>query len=534
MKKPYEVANRATHCLISVQRLIPFTIIGLIITIMSVATAANHAPSSIDQAMYFKSQVRDAANCQSAVTVKQGRIQFEGVSNPAMTCPDAFAWQQFMQAVKAEFWTNWSTDQQIWVKKPKPYCSSQSATDCCALNPKTGKTTYRGQASGGDDHCPLYPQSIGGIQQTLFKDKHSLSPHLARQAEVLDDDISRLARDTEAEIVYHNKPFFNYSVMQDLYHTDGLIDRYNQESYQASQQAPYRPLGQGVSYPEEAVMFKVDFISEDVMKTLGYINDHDEDPKTPDNHADHPYITMLIENPETKQFKVHYLVAVTGASKALPNWHWFAFEHVNNIGRCDYIGCKDSFGFTHSITVNVSGGKQQTIQSHYIPPKQKTTEIGDTLFVRNEKYASADMTPQLAELFKAMKIGQGKVSHVNKKHPMPKASSGAWQSYRLKGTQTNYYNNDGSAVIMGASVTEGGFVNTASCMSCHVQAGANAQGPNVTTVGGTMNLSLDGINKVTHGAPVSAVFFQPGSTELNTARSDFVWGVLNANPLSDD
>ncbi len=328
--------------------------------------------------------------------------------------------------------------------------------------------------------------------------------------------------------------FFNYSVQNNLYHTNGLVDIYQQEQYQANQQAPYRPLGQGVSYPQEAVMFKVDFVSEVVMQKLGYISDHDNNPETPMNNAEHPYITMEIQSPDNQQTRTHYLVAVTGASKALPNWHWYAFEHVNNIGRCDYIGCNDSFGFQNEVAINTANGTQKQFMTHYIPPKQMTSDLGDNLFVRNEKYASGDMTPQLAALFKGMKIGQGEVTHVDKKNPMPTVQSAAWQSYRLKGTQTSYYNNDGTPVILGASVTEGGFVNTASCMSCHVQAGANAQGPNGNTVGGIQQLSLDGIGKVTNGAPEKAVFFQPGTLQLNTARSDFVWGVLNASPLSDD
>ncbi|WP_223787525.1 hypothetical protein [Marinicella meishanensis] len=495
---------------------------------------ADQSPTGIDQAMYFKSHVRDAANCQDALQVSRKKMHFEGIQNPAMACPDAFAWTQFMNAVTAEFWQNWATDQQIWVAKPKAYCADAKDSDCCELNPKTGKTNYRGNASGGNSHCPLYPESMGGIQLTVFADEHELSPHIASQARHLDDDVSRIARDTEAEIVYHNLPFFNYSVTQDLYHTNGLIDLYKREQFQAQQQAPQRPSGQGVSYPQSAIMFKVDFISEEVMTILGYISDHDNDPSTPPNNAEHPYITMMIKNPESGELKTHYLVAVTGASKALPNWHWYAFEHVDNIGRCDYIGCNDSYGFQYSVEVNMPDGSQQAVMSHYIPPKQTTIELGDNLFVRNEKYPSADMTEQLADLFKAMGVGQGPVTHVTEQNPMPKVNSAAWQSYRLKGTQTTFYNNDGTPVHMGASVTEGGFVNTASCMSCHVQAGANAQGPNGNTVGGTMNLSLDGINKVTNGAPEAAVFFQPGTVTLNTARTDFVWGVLNASPLSDD
>ncbi|MCX7552358.1 hypothetical protein OS175_00585 [Marinicella sp. S1101] len=505
----------------------------LLITTINTAMA-DQSPTGIDQAMYFKSHVRDADYCKNRISVKDEALIFSQVSSPAMSCPDAFAWKQFLEAVKAEFWQNWAIDQQIWVAKPKAFCADKNATDCCALDAKTGGTKYRGSAKNGDAHCPLYPASIGGIKLTEFNDKQQLSPHSASEASHLDDDVSRVARDVEAEIVYHNKPFFNYSVENNLYHTNGLVDIYKQEQYQASEQAPYRPVGQGVSYPQEAVMFKVDFVSEEVMLALGYISDHDNNPDTPMNHAEHPYITMEIQSPESKKTRTHYLVAVTGASKALPNWHWYAFEHVNNIGRCDYIGCNDSFGFKTTVALNTADGTQKQFMSHYIPPKQVTSDLGDNLFVRNEKYPSADMTPQLAALFKGMDIGQGKVSHVSKKNPMPTTTSAAWQSYRLKGTQTSYYNNDGTPVILGASVTEGGFVNTASCMSCHVQAGANAEGPNGNTVGGIQQLSLDGIGKVTNGAPEKAVFFQPGTTQLNTARSDFVWGVLNASPLSDD
>lgn len=508
-------------------------LILLLFAVVNVATA-DQSPTGIDQAMYFKSHVRDADYCKDAISVKKNQLSFNQVSGPALSCPDAFAWKQFLEAVQAEFWRNWSIDQQIWVQRPKAYCADEGATDCCALDKKTGATKYRGSSTNGDEHCPLFPESTGGIRLTKFNDKQALSPHSASQAEKLDDDIARVARDVEAEIVYHNKPFFNYSVENNLYHSNGLVDIYQQEQYQANQQPPYRPLGQGVSYPQDAVMFKVDFVSEVVMKKLGYISDHDNNPDTPMNNAEHPYITMEIQSPDDKQSRIHYLVAVTGASKALPNWHWYAFEHVNNIGRCDYIGCNDSFGFQNKVAINTANGTQQEFMTHYIPPKQTTSDLGDNLFVRNEKYPSADMTPQLAALFKGMKIGQGKVSHVNQKNPMPTTTSAAWQSYRLKGTQTSYYNNDGTPVILGASVTEGGFVNTASCMSCHVQAGANAQGPNGNTVGGIQQLSLDGIGKVTNGAPEKAVFFQPGTLQLNTARSDFVWGVLNASPLSDD
>ena len=36
---------------------------------------------------------------------------------------------------------------------------------------------------------------------------------------------------------------------------------------------------------------------------------------------------------------------------ALPNWHWYAFEHVNNLGRCDFTGCNDSYGFKKTVSI---------------------------------------------------------------------------------------------------------------------------------------------------------------------------------------
>lgn len=136
------------------------------------------------------------------------------------------------------------------------------------------------------------------------------------------------------------------------------------------------------------------------------------------------------------------------------------------------------------------------------------------------------MTSELATLFKQLKIGTGTAKKVNP--DMPNQQDPAWQSYRLKGTQTQYYMNDGYPTIVGASITEGGFVNTASCMSCHVQAGVGANGTASTSVGATGRLNLDGLGKVVDGAPYTGDYFIRGSNTLITVRTDFVWGILFA------
>jgi len=52
-------------------------------------------------------------------------------------------------------------------------------------------------------------------------------------------------------------------------------------------------------------------------------------------------------------------------------------------------------------------------------------------------------------------------------------------NYRMKGTQAASYHATGLSTGMGASITEGGFVNSAFCMPCHAQASVNANGQTV-------------------------------------------------------
>src|SRR5262249_45278361 len=42
--------------------------------------------------------------------------------------------------------------------------------------------------------------------------------------------------------------------------------------------------------------------------------------------------------------KQYALVAMHVISKLVPNWTWATFEHKDNPGRCDVLGCNDAFG----------------------------------------------------------------------------------------------------------------------------------------------------------------------------------------------
>ncbi len=497
--------------------------------------------------MYFHSYVKDAADC-SMLIARKGIVFGENIASPAATCPDAYAWKSFMDAIQAGFWINWANDETIWVSTPKPLCSSTRDVDCCFVDPKgkqqvgyrnsAGKIVKPGDIGGPGENCPYIPGDWGGADETTFAGAKAQTSHNTTFLHRFNP--ARIARQREVEVVYRNDAFTRYTVAANIYSLVGLKQLFQSTAGEAANSAPYRPTGQGINYPSDALMFKVDWIPEYTMLELGYVRDHDNNPKTPPQNPEAPYITMKIRTPASDkkstdpyQEETYYLAAVTGASKALPNWHWFAFEHVSNLGRCDYTGCNDSYGFKTAVTIKApdwteKNNKTMTFQSNFIRPHTESDQLqdGSDLFVRGKVYPSGVMQKELVGLFAKLKIGTGTEKKVNP--DMPSQQDPAWQSYRLKGTQTQYYMNDGYSTIVGASITEGGFVNTASCMSCHVQAGVGADGTASTSVGATGRLNLDGLGKVVTGAPYTGDYYIRGSNEVRTARTDFVWGILFA------
>src|SRR5262249_15306970 len=119
-------------------------------------------------------------------------------------------------------------------------------------------------------------------------------------------------------------------------------------------------------------------------------------------------------------------------SKMVPNWTWATFEHMNNPGRCDVLGCVDTFGATPPTTA----------------PHLPTATSNNT----GLQYPNCTKTSALTALFAAAKI------------------DAAFANYCLKGTQTDFTDAQGVTVRVGNSVTENGFVDSASCMTCHGRA----------------------------------------------------------------
>jgi hypothetical protein len=169
------------------------------------------------------------------------------------------------------------------------------------------------------------------------------------------------------------------------------------------------------------------------------------------------------------------LVSLHVSSRQNPNWVWGTFEHQMNPGRCDQIGCFDSFGAVKPA----------------VHPNKK--EI-------NTQYGACQKTEPL----KAM---------------MAKANlSPVWKNYCMKSTQVDYTAADGTPYVLGNSVIErivgNGTVAASSCIGCHVYASFGSKGQ--PTAAATAMLPYNPT-----GQPIPAVL--DGSLQY-----DFMWGVLLA------
>jgi hypothetical protein len=130
--------------------------------------------------------------------------------------------------------------------------------------------------------------------------------------------------------------------------------------------------------------------------------------------------------------KRYALVSMHIISKKVPNWTWATFEQKDNLGRCDYLGCHDSFGATVAD----------------VPPH-------DAL---GGRYDPCVKTAAVKKLF---------------------ADAGLpalWENYCLKGSQVDFTTATGVPTRLGNSVTEDGFVQTSSCMTCHSRSAVNSAG----------------------------------------------------------
>jgi hypothetical protein len=234
--------------------------------LLAASASSTHADSTAT-AVYFHSQVCDAPACTA--TASGGEISYPGtINSPAATCPDTFAWATFLETIRAGFWNQWANDETVWVKNPKPLCATDGATDCCFVSadskPQVGYRDAKGDVHEPDDiggpgaFCPYIPGDWGGADETTFANGKPGNSHNATFLRTLDP--ARVARQGQVEVVYRNDSFVRYTAAQELYSKPGLAKLFARIAGEAEHAKPHLPMGQGVVYPSDAIMFKVAWI----------------------------------------------------------------------------------------------------------------------------------------------------------------------------------------------------------------------------------------------------------------------------------
>lgn len=181
--------------------------------------------------------------------------------------------------------------------------------------------------------------------------------------------------------------------------------------------------------------------------------------------------------------KQYAMVSMHVISKLVPNWTWATFENAYNPGRCDFIGCIDHFG----------------AQTPVVAPN---ADIG-------KGYPACNKTSALLALISAARWDP------------------ALGNYCLKGSQSDFTDSTGLAIRVGNSVTEAGFVDQSSCMTCHGRAAWDQNGRKTSQAGFDANGAPLG--------PIDPAWFwrfnrppiyqgMPGLNRTGTSP-DFVWSV---------
>lgn len=504
-------------------------------------SAANH--SQIAYAMYSESRFKDAAQC--GMRVSGDHLVFDAaVTNPALTCPDMFAWKLFVDVVKQEFWANWAADQQTWpgcsagapgcltpdhpATMPLPLCAAGSdPAKCC--NPQSNQNPGYNNAWNPAEFCPYFPGDHRGtanedpIGEPLGIAHFSSFAHALHFTEqrLAQADPSRSVRQTMSEIVFRNKPMWQFVFDHNLYNQEGLVKvltNANANLSGTSANPPYRDADSGnlvhIDFPVQSIMIKSDWLNEKAALEMGLKD-------TP------PHIKMEIRSPVTDnngtilQKGVHWLVSFHVSSKDTPNWVWATFEHVANPGRCDYTGCNDSFGYT---SPDATIGPNQL--RNYTAPKMACDNLPlpSWVFDTEKQYEGGQITPKLAAIFRESQIGTGPESMP------PSPVDPRWLNYRLKGSQVDFSDAMGRPTRLANSVTEAGFTNSSSCITCHARASIGPQGtiplPNGVFVDALGDL---GYGLSANGSPNPNWFQADASPPAYRAiQADFVWGVLTA------
>lgn len=304
---------------------------------------------------------------------------------PALNYPDRFVWRLFAEV-------NAKAPRQLTFQ-----VNGKSVTTNDAVWETWPDDPYTFPAKPNPAQPPVWPGANAGRTAKQLVEKAKAGPHPHDAAGIRDGLLP--VPDGGGEEIRRNKATFDYVIQNGLWYTEGI--------------AAFFASGDVVDFPIDAIEVKGNWIE---------IAETDK----PNYHWNYD-----------AKGKLYGLVAMHITSKALPNWIWATFEWVGNPGRCDFIGCRDCFGYTPAVVPSNSDA------------------VGKT-------YDGGTITKELSGILQAAGFtGQW---------------GAEWRNYRLKGSQTDFVDSSGVPLLVGNSVTEGGFVQTASCMTCHSRAAVDANG----------------------------------------------------------
>jgi hypothetical protein len=354
------------------------------------------------------------------LSIPQGNAQ--STPNPAMSAPDQLAWQFFIQVNTSAGGNNALFE--TW------------ASDSDTFKPSPQFPTTAAPLAL---HQPVVP----ALGRLALQRAGRLLPAIPPGQGVLEE--SR-----------RNKESFDFIVQNNLYKISGLRSAF----------------GKTITFPVAAMEVKANWklVTDIPGFTNGLVS-----------LADVPKLYHVNTGSDGQQYA---FVSMHIISKAVPNWTWATFEHKFNPGRCDIIGCRDSFGAETSV----------------VPPNPSPAQ----------GYPDCVKTPALNAMIAAANWDP------------------AFANYCLKGSQTDFTDDTGLDVRLGNSVTEDGFVDQSSCITCHGRAAWDQSG-NATTGAGFDN----------NGAPLGPIqpnwfwsfasqppIFQgmSGLSQIATS-ADFIWSI---------
>jgi len=302
-------------------------------------------------------------------------------SSPAIVNPDEQSWKLFM------------------------------TVSASAASPGDNNALFETWASDGDT---FRPKPVWPKRPEIQVGARALSLALERLHSDFSPEVLPTGERLVGEETRRNRPAFDFIVQHNLFKVSGL-----KAAFKAR-----KP----IAFPVDSIEVKANWVE------VGRLKEFNGFAGTPAQAAAAYHVNEA-------GGKAYALVSFHVISKLTPEWTWATFEHKDNPGRCDVLGCKDGFG---------------AVDAYVAPRSAAESRTG---------YPDCTKSPALLALFAEARLDP------------------AFANYCLKGSQTGFTDPSGLAVRLGNSVTEQSFVAQSSCMTCHGRAGFDANGHATTFAG---------------------------------------------------